>query len=99
MYACAPLPLAPAHFSFGLHVCRPPDTFPIDFFCSSVPSIHSSPAMHNALRCSLLSLFALTVLIAAPAQAQDPDELGDALSAIGQQYADNYSTPTTTPSP
>lgn len=55
--------------------------------------------MHNALRCSLLSLFALTVLIAAPAQAQDPDELGDALSAIGQQYADNYSTPTTTPSP
>ena len=48
------------------------------------------------LRVPLLSsLIALAVLIAPPSQAQTTDELGDALSSIGQQYADNYTQPVT----
>ena len=42
-------------------------------------------------------LVALAVLIVPPSQAQDRDvdELGGALSSIGQQYADNYTQPVT----
>ena len=51
--------------------------------------------MHDALRRPLLFLLAFTFLIAAPARAQDSDELGDALSSIGQTYADSYTQPVT----
>ncbi|MCS3632951.1 hypothetical protein GGP57_000242 [Salinibacter ruber] len=42
-------------------------------------------------------LIALAVLVVPPSQAQnrDTDELGGALSSIGQQYADNYTQPIT----
>ena len=50
----------------------------------------------RTVRHTLLStLIALAFLIAPPSQAQDADELGDALSTIGQQYADNYTQPVT----
>jgi hypothetical protein len=70
---------------------RPPDTFPVIFH-----SQHSAlSAMPDALRHPLLFLLAFTFLIAAPAQAQDSDELGDALSSIGETYADSYTQPVT----
>jgi len=43
----------------------------------------------------LASLLVVALLTPVSAQAQDTDELSDALSAIGQQYADNYTQPVT----
>lgn len=51
--------------------------------------------MPNALRRTLLVPLAFAFLIAAPVQAQNSDELGDALSSIGQTYADSYTQPIT----
>lgn len=51
--------------------------------------------MHNSRHSILLSLLTLALLSAAPAQAQDADDLGDALNSIGQQYAENYTQPVT----
>ena len=50
----------------------------------------------RTVRHTLLSaLILLAFLIVPPSQAQEADELGDALSTIGQQYADNYTQPVT----
>ena len=43
----------------------------------------------------LASLLVVALLTAVSARAQDTDELSDALSTIGQQYADNYTQPLT----
>jgi len=52
--------------------------------------------MHNtSTRNALLSLLLLVVLPPLSAQAQNSDELGDALSTIGRTYADNYAQPVT----
>ena len=51
--------------------------------------------MHSARYSLLPFLLVLAVLTATPGQAQNADELGDALSTIGQQYADNYTQPVT----
>jgi hypothetical protein len=51
--------------------------------------------MPHALRRPLLFLLAFVFLIAAPVQAQNSDELGGALSSIGQTYADSYTQPIT----
>ncbi len=47
------------------------------------------------LRDTFPFLIALALLASTPVQAQNTDELGDALSSIGQQYADNYTQPVT----
>jgi hypothetical protein len=49
--------------------------------------------MRDSVHRALASLLALTLLAAVPAHAQDSDELADALSRIGQQYATNYTRP------
>ena len=49
--------------------------------------------MRDSVHRALASLLALTLLAAVPAHAQDSDELADALSRIGQQYAANYTRP------
>ncbi|WP_251981219.1 DUF6588 family protein, partial [Salinibacter ruber] len=53
--------------------------------------------MHTLQVRLLPFLITLAVLIVPPSQAQnrDTDELGGALSSIGQQYADNYTQPIT----
>ena len=53
--------------------------------------------MHTLQARLLPFLIVLAVLIVPPSQAQnrDTDELGGALSSIGQQYADNYTQPIT----
>jgi len=44
----------------------------------------------------IASVFFSVLLAAAPAHAQqDPDQLGDVLNNIGQDYADNYTQPIT----
>ncbi len=51
--------------------------------------------MRDPVHRALASLLAFTLLAAVPAHAQDSDELADALSRIGQQYATNYTRPVT----
>ncbi|WP_263786222.1 DUF6588 family protein [Salinibacter grassmerensis] len=51
--------------------------------------------MHSLHIRLLPLLIALAFLIVPPSQAQDTDELGNALSSIGQQYADSYTQPVT----
>ncbi|MCS3676367.1 hypothetical protein GGP72_000263 [Salinibacter ruber] len=53
--------------------------------------------MHTLQARLLPFLIVLAVLVVPPSQAQnrDTDELGGALSSIGQQYADNYTQPIT----
>lgn len=54
---------------------------------------------HRGMRTSLHSLIGslliIALLAAGPAHAQDSDELANALSSIGQQYATNYTRPVT----
>jgi len=51
--------------------------------------------MRNSLYSTLAALLILPLLTAPPAQAQNSDELANALSSIGQQYATNYTRPVT----
>jgi len=51
--------------------------------------------MDRLVRRSLFLLFVAAFFAAAPTQAQDPDDLGDALNNIGSNYADNYTQPIT----
>lgn len=51
--------------------------------------------MRNSLYSTLAALLILPLLTALPAQAQNSDELANALSSIGQQYATNYTRPVT----
>jgi hypothetical protein len=51
--------------------------------------------MRNSLYSTLAALLILPLFTALPAQAQDSDELANALSRVGQQYATNYTQPVT----
>ncbi len=51
--------------------------------------------MRGSFYSTIISLLALALFTTAPAQAQNSDELGDALSSIGKTYAQNYARPVT----
>lgn len=51
--------------------------------------------MNCSLRCAAVCLLAAGLFTLSPAQAQDSDDLGNAIKNIGQKYAGNYSQPVT----